>query len=174
VHGVTVEPVVSTATASQFKFRSSEGANPRGYLLPSTGTRVLAKFQQTRTRGYYSSYEFSPRPPVYNGARILRELGMSFPHIMTSEEAVRRTLRSEESRRAICIAGALPPSSSTHSRTAGERDSYSPGQAVFITDSNPDSDVNWPALVVKVAGNRFFVKLVGDLNEAPPFKIPKS
>jgi hypothetical protein len=72
---------------------------------------------------------------------------------MTSEEAVRRTLCSEGSRRAIHSSGALPPCSSTRLRTAGEWDSYSIGQAVFATDSKPDSDATWPILVFKVAGN---------------------
>jgi hypothetical protein len=139
----------------------------------STGTKVLSEFkkdQDMRVLVFLRIFTAT----VYNGARILRELGMFSPHLTTSEEAVRRTLRSEESRRAIHSSGAMSPSSSTRSRTAGERDSYSPGQAVFVTDSNPDSDATWPALVVEVAGNQFFVKLVGDPDEAPPFKIPKS
>jgi hypothetical protein len=150
-------------------------AIPRhGFVSP--GTRVLDEFQKdedTRLLEFLRIFTAT----VYSGARILRQLGLCFPHLMTSEEAVLRTLCSEESRRAIHSAGALPPSSATRSRTAGERDSYSPGQAVFVTDSNPDSDATWPALIVALArstGKHFLVKLVGDSDESPPFEIPRS
>jgi hypothetical protein len=116
---------------------------------------------------------------IVYGARILRELGKIAPLLKTSEEAARRTVDSEKRRRAIHSAGALMPSSSTRSRTAGERDFCTPGQAVFVADSNPDSDMTWPALVVRPAGcdsdgKQFFVKLVGDSDRYPPFEIPKS
>jgi hypothetical protein len=150
-------------------------AIPRhGYV--SRGTRVLDEFQKDQDKRLLEFLRIFTAT-VYSGARILRQLGMCFPHLMTSEEAVLRTLRSEESRRAIHSAGVLPPSSATRSRTAGERDSYYPGQAVFVTDSNPDSDATWPALVVELArstGKHFLVKLVGDTDESPPFEIPRS
>jgi hypothetical protein len=45
VHVVTVEPVVSTTTASLFKFRSSDGAEHRGYevITPKMPTIVASK-----------------------------------------------------------------------------------------------------------------------------------
>ena len=141
----------------------------------ASGTKVLVEFKKQvnpRLEEFLRIFTAT----VYSGARILRELARTFPHLRTSEEAVRRTLCSEESRRAIHSEGALPPSSSTRSRTAGERDSYSPGQAVFVSDSNPDSDATWPAVVVKrvsgaSGGNEFLVKLVGDPDESPPLKV---
>jgi hypothetical protein len=152
-------------------------AIPR-YGFVANGKRVRAEFQEDE----------DPRPQkllrtftatVYNGARLLRQLGKIYPLLKTSVEAVRRTLDSENCRRGIHSAGALTPSSATRSRTAGERDSYLPGQAVFVVDSDPDSEATWPAIVVapavhNLAGKHFFVKLVGDSEECPPLKVPKS
>jgi hypothetical protein len=44
VHVVTVEPVVSTATASLFKFRSSDGAEHRGPTIVSSEEGILMKY----------------------------------------------------------------------------------------------------------------------------------
>jgi hypothetical protein len=141
----------------------------------STGTRVLTEFQRdeiTQPQKPLRPVEFLRIFTVtpYNGARILLELGKMNPSWKTSEEAALRTLASERSRRTTYSAGAVPPSLSTRSRSAGERDSYSPGQAVFVLDSNPDSDATWPALVVEEGrcnsdGKQYHVKFDGDPND---------
>jgi hypothetical protein len=45
VHVVTVEPVITTATALEFKFRSSDGAEHRGYevIIPKRPIIVASK-----------------------------------------------------------------------------------------------------------------------------------
>jgi hypothetical protein len=103
----------------------------------ANGKRVRAEFQKYEDhRPLQLLRTFTAT--VYNGARILRELGKIVSRLKTSAEAVRRTLDSENCRRGIHSAGGLTPSSATRSRTAGERDSYLPGQAaVFVVDSDP-------------------------------------
>jgi hypothetical protein len=165
---VTVDPVVSTATASQFKFRSFDGAEHRGYevIIPNMRILVASKeginevdevWQLVRTSESDSSAlsfirigcldsllleETIPKGGLTAARRICtgvrratpyRELSIHrtpatgglrasslrvdrivcpscvFPRLMTSEEAVRRTLRSDGSRRAIHSFGTLLP-----------------------------------------------------------------
>jgi hypothetical protein len=145
----------------------------------STGKRVLAEFHNEQDLrplevGRPVAFLRIFTASVYSGARILCQLGQLHPLLKTSEVAAKRTLDSERRRRDIHSAGALTPSSSTRSRRAGERGSYSPGQAVFVVDSN----ATWPAHVVGPARpdsveKQFFVKFVGDLDKSTTIPISR-
>jgi hypothetical protein len=141
----------------------------------SKGTRVVSEFQDDR---YLRPLRFGGpvdflriyTASVYSGARILCQLGQLYPLLKTSVTAAKRTLLSEKNRRDVYSAGSLTPSSSTRSRRAGERDSYLPGQAVFVVDGN----ATWSAHIVGPAGidsgeKQFCVKFVGDLEKSTPY-----
>jgi hypothetical protein len=88
--------------------------------------RRIAALLRWATR--YREVNSRKAPATVYAAIEKRGLGKIAPFFKASEEAARRTIDSDKHRRAIHSAEALTPSSSTRSRTAGERNSCSPGQ----------------------------------------------
>jgi hypothetical protein len=86
--------------------------------------------------------------------------GRDFPLLRTSEEAVRRTLRSEESHACYSFSWCTAWLIQLIPRTAGGRTPTLLVKLKLVADSNPDSGANWAALVVEQAhgdsGNQYY------------------